>query len=160
MKITFVSFLILFAVNASAQSKPKSLKDLLYSGKMKVDSTTVTKKGDDLSTKIDTSTKKVAVTAIQKTIPVTTDSKIGVTPIPPGSDQVGTAETAAGNVKAPATPLKNNIKIWKEYTDSLVGTLKTELLHSKKIKKETYFLTVDYEINVDGSLNPECCLFS
>ncbi len=59
----------------------------------------------------------------------------------------------ASNTKAPAAPVKTNTKIWKEYTDSLVSTLKAEVLNSKKVKKETYFLTVDYEINTDGSVN-------
>ncbi len=150
MKITLLFLLSAFAIHANAQSQPKSLKDLLYSGKMKVDSTAVTRKGDDLSTKIDTTTKKAAVHATSKAVPVAANAGIASL----GDSLAGTdPTTSATNVKAPITPLKNNTKLWKEYTDSLVGTLKTELLNSKKIKKETYFLTVDYEINVDGSLN-------
>ena len=52
--ILFLLLAGLFASNAHAQS----LKDLLYSGKLKKDSNTVIRKGDDLSSKIDTSTKK------------------------------------------------------------------------------------------------------
>lgn len=152
MKITILFLFIAFGLNANAQSKPESLKDLLYSGKMKVDSTAVTRKGDDLRTKIDTSTKKVAVPATQKNVAVAGDTRNGVAPLPAGADPTEAA-SSADRGKAPAAPFKNNTKIWKEYTDSLVSTLKTELLNSKKIKKETYFLTVDYEINVDGSVN-------
>ena len=36
--------------------------------------------------------------------------------------------------------------------DSLVSTLKTEVLSSKKIKKETYYLYVDYEIGTEGQV--------
>jgi len=153
MKNAILFLLIVVAINASAQSQPKSLKDLLYSGKMKVDSTAVTRKGDDLSTKIDTATKKAVVPAAQKTVPVAGDSRSGVAPLPTGADPTDSATNSAAIVKATAAPFKNNTKIWKDYTDSLVITLKTELLNSKKIKKETYFLTVDYEINTDGSVN-------
>jgi hypothetical protein len=52
-----------------------------------------------------------------------------------------------------ATATKSNTKIWKEYTDSLVSVLKTEVLSSKKIKKDTYYLYVDYEIGLDGQVN-------
>ena len=62
---------------------------------------------------------------------------------------VNTGEAA----KETAAPPKNNNKLWKEYTDSLTATLKTELLPSKKIKKDTYFLVVEYEIGADGQVN-------
>jgi hypothetical protein len=41
---------VLFALNAQSQS----LKDLLFSGKMKTDSGTVVRKGEDLKDKVDT----------------------------------------------------------------------------------------------------------
>lgn len=146
-----ISFLLLLAVGitANAQSQPKSLKDLLYSGKLKLDSTSVIRKDDDLSSKIDTSTK-VAEPAAPKAVAVNANVD-GVTPL---DDSLAVAaDITTTDIKAPAAPVKTNTKIWKEYTDSLVTTLKTEVLNSKKVKKETYFLTVDYEINTDGSVN-------
>ena len=47
---------------------------------------------------------------------------------------------------------KNNQPILKEYMDSLVSTLKTDVLPSKKIKSDTYYLYVDYEIATDGEV--------
>ena len=51
--------------------------------------------------------------------------------------------------------------MWKEYTDSLTSSLK-EFLSSKKIKKDTYFFLVEYEIDENAqvsvtrvTLNPE-----
>jgi len=52
-----VILLVILFVSVSANSQTK-LKDLLYGGKLKMDSGTVIRKDDDLSTKIDTSTKK------------------------------------------------------------------------------------------------------
>jgi len=40
----------------------------------------------------------------------------------------------------------------KEYTDSLVKALNDEALKSKQIKKGTYFLMADYEIETDGQV--------
>jgi hypothetical protein len=37
--------------------------------------------------------------------------------------------------------------------DSLSSTLKTDVLPSKKIKSDTYYLYVDYEIGTDGQVN-------
>ena len=47
---------------------------------------------------------------------------------------------------------KDNNKIWKEYIDELTGTLKTEVLSSKKIKSGTYSLLIEYEIGLDGEI--------
>ncbi len=151
-----ISLLLLLAVGitANAQSQPKSLKDLLYSGKLKLDSTSVIRKDDDLSSRIDTSTK-VAEPAAQKAVAVNANVG-GVTSMADSlaaADITDSSMASTTDIKAPAAPVKTNTKIWKEYTDSLVITLKAEVLNSKKVKKETYFLTVDYEINTDGSLN-------
>ena len=54
MKKGILLLFVITAVTANAQT----LKDALYGGKLKTDSGTVIKKGDDLSTKIDTSRKK------------------------------------------------------------------------------------------------------
>jgi hypothetical protein len=155
MKNTVLILLLVVTINTNAQTKPTSLKDLLYSGKLKADSTGMIRKGDDLSLRIETSTKAVEPEA-QKIVPVNRDAST-VAPLLDTSatdaEVTDSATTSATDVKAPATPVKTNTKIWKEYTDSLVSTLKAEVLNSKKVKKETYFLTVDYEINTDGSLN-------
>jgi hypothetical protein len=37
--------------------------------------------------------------------------------------------------------------------DSVISILKTDVLPSKKIKSETYYLYVDYEIGTDGQVN-------
>ncbi len=41
----------------------------------------------------------------------------------------------------------------KGYIDSLIVTLNTEVLNSKKIKKGDYFVMIYYEIGTDGVVN-------
>jgi len=50
------------------------------------------------------------------------------------------------------TASKDNNKIWKEFIDSVTSTLKTEVLPSKKIKSDTYYLLIEYEIGADGQI--------
>ena len=147
-----ILFLLLAAtVTAHAQS----LKDLLYSGKLKVDSNTVVRKSDDLSSKIDTATKKQADAEKPKVATLAADSanRLNIhtdsaSAVPGVRDTTATVVTGVENNLA-----KNNNKIWKEYMDSLVSTLKTDVLPSKKIKSGTYYLYVDYEIGTDGQVS-------
>ena len=55
MKAVILLAILFASVSANSQTK---LKDLLYGGKLKMDSGSVIRKDDDLSTRIDTSTKK------------------------------------------------------------------------------------------------------
>ncbi len=136
---------VLFAVcAANAQAQQKTLKELLYSGKLKKDSGGVIRKDDDLSSKIDTTTKMPEPVTPKVVVAYTAGVPVEIT---------DSATAVEGLVTPPATPVKSNTKIWKEYTDALVTTLKAEVLTNKKLKKETYFLTVDYEINTDGGVN-------
>ncbi|MDQ6609031.1 MAG: hypothetical protein M3Y85_04340 [Bacteroidota bacterium] len=158
MKNTILFLLLAAGLAAQSQSQPKtpSLKDLLYSGKLKLDSTAVIKKGDDLSSKIDTTTKTLADPNKSK-VPTATDDRgkklVAKSDGVINSVEVNNSATSEGAVvKEKAVVVKSNNKIWKEYTDSLAASLKTEVLSSKKIKKETYFLTVDYEIGTDGNV--------
>ncbi len=138
-----ILFLLLAAtVSANAQS----LKDALYSGKLKMDSNSVIRKGDDLSSRIDTSSKKQAAAPEKaKIAAVSFDSanKLVATDLP----------TGGADIKDNNATVKNNNALWKEYMDSLLSTLKTDVLPSKKIKSDTYYLYVDYEIGADGQVN-------
>ena len=168
--------ILFLLVIATVTAKGQSLKDLLYSGKLKNDSNTVIRKTDDLSTKIDTARKKQAEPEKPKivaTIPVDspgskvappveqastvagTTAVAGTTTVAGTTAVVGTTEAVATEapVKTNPAPVKNNNKIWKEYTDSLSGSLKTEVLSSKKVKKETYYLMVEYEIDTVGAVS-------
>ena len=153
MKKLFVLFLLASGFTADAQT----LKELLYSGKLKKDSSAVIRKTDDLSTKIDTSTKKAPDAVVAAKPAVATDSVKAVAPVNnAGNEVVPVTEVKADAVVAAepdenkaAPAAKSNTKLWKEYTDALTAELK-DVLNNKKIKKDTYFFVVDYEIDEKG----------
>jgi len=152
MKQLILAALVLVSANVKAQT----LKELLYSGKLKKDSSGVIRRTDDLSTKIDTSTKKEPeVVAVP--VPATTATTT-VTAAQATGDSTATAVDPAV-VTEPATPavstsavLKNNTRLWKEYTDSLQMAMKAEVLPNKKIKKGTYYLIADYDVDTEGNV--------
>lgn len=141
MKKAIFFLLVITSVSSNAQS----LKDALFGGKLKSDSNTVVKKTDDLSTKIDTSKKK-PVEAKQVVLapkePIANNTANAV-----DSVAVTSAEKKDNNAVA-----KDNTKLWKEFMDSVIGTLKTEVLSSKKLKKGDYYILVDYAIEPDGQV--------
>ena len=158
------------ALKMQAQEKKQSLKDLLFSGKLKKDSTGVIRSTDDLSQKIDTATKKEALT-VNSNAPATnvpqdnttatskaaasTTVAAGTTVAASGVDIGATKAdtTATAPVAATSAPAKSNTKLLKEYTDSVVRALQEGPLKSKQIKKNTYFVMVDYEIDTNGEVN-------
>jgi hypothetical protein len=161
---------ILFLLLAgSFTAKSQTLKELLYSGKLKMDSNSVIRKTDDYKSKIDTSQKKEAEPMKTKVAVISADSL--AKPVNPKPQPVATGVPVAGipvtgeAVKDSAvalvvepTPAKavaprTTNKIWKDYTDSLTSVLKTEVLSTKKIKKGSYYVMVDYEIGTDGMVN-------
>ena len=149
MKYYILFLFLVCAVAVQAQQKPL-LKDLLYSGKLKKDSSGVIRSTDDLSSKIDTSTKKVPEPEKAKIVTMTRDSVNSVNKGLPIADSVTTVSITPKENNA---PVRTNTKIWKDYIDSLTKNLKSEVLTSKQIKKETYYLTIDYEIGIDGQVN-------
>lgn len=139
-KLLLFALMVVAVAAVKAQEKPK-LKDLLFGGKLKLDSSGVIRSTDDLSSKIDTTTKKETVTGKPETT-VTND-------LTKNSISVETKDSATTTV-ATVTPFRSNIKLWKDYNDSLAKTLKAEVLSARQIKKETYYLLFDYEIGTDG----------
>ena len=170
----FILLMVAGAFGADAQS----LKEALYKGKLKKDSTSVIRKTDDLSTKMVDTTKKAELvqvdtlavindSAMVKTIQASqaTDSVAGVNKQQADTTtNLGTATgvaAATGVVVAtsdpipppPPAPVKSNNKIWKELTDSLIISMQSDVIANKKVKKETYFLTVEYEISETGEVS-------
>ena len=141
MKKGILFLLLVSTVTANAQS----LKDALYGGKLKNDSSTVIRKTDDLSIKIDTSRKKPVEQEKIKLTTVATDSSI--------NKMTGATESAviiAADKKDNNAATKDNNKLWKEFVDTVTSTLKQEVMPSKKINKGDYYITVDYIIAPDG----------
>lgn len=176
MKNIFLLLLLTSSFFANAQS----LKDALFSGKLKNQPGTVIRKGDDLASKMDTAYKvpaadtakagaiaantEPAVTTpatqtdpgatVSTTINNTQDNQANA---PAQSNQNVAAETTDSTTTAEApkvteTKPKSNNAIWKEYTKTLTETLKTEVLSSKKVKKGDYYILVSYAIETDGKV--------
>jgi hypothetical protein len=148
MKKAILFLLLISSVGANAQK----LKDALFKGHLKVDSNNVVRTTDDLSTKIDTTTKKkeaekpkVVIATRDSTGNInTTDSALAITDTDDEETDVAVVTNNA--------PVKNNNQVWKEYMDSLVKAVETEVMGSKNIKKQTYYLQVNYEIETTGEV--------
>ena len=142
MKKAILFLLVIITVTANSQS----LKDALYGGKLKTDTGSVLRKGDDLSTKIDTGRKKPIEPEKNKSVALTMDS------IKKWTSQPNAATIVAAGKMDNNAVAKDNNKLWKEFLDSLISTLKQEVLTSKKINKGDYYITVDYTIATDGQV--------
>lgn len=168
--VILILVLISGAITMQGQEKKPSLKDLLFSGKLKKDSTGVVRSTDDLSQKIDTTTKKEAptvnsnaqATGIQQdnaaaTSKATTGTTVAAgTTVTASGVNIGATKddtTSTAPVAATSAPAKSNTKLLKEYTDSVVRALQEGPLKSKQIKKNTYFVMMDYEIDTNGEVN-------
>lgn len=166
--------LLLLLTSSFFANAQQSLKDALFSGKLKNEPGTVIRKGDDLSTKMDTATRravtdengliKTAEVKVDSSVKKTTSDVAAVT----ANNQDTTAALVAGKTETSTTPAdtaatetaepvavnkpKSNRAIWKEYMTTLAGTLQSEVLSSKKIKKGTYYVMVSYTIGTDGQV--------
>jgi hypothetical protein len=164
MKKAILFLLLVSSFFANAQS----LKDALYSGKLKNEPGSVIRKGDDLASKIDT-THKAATdeTAKAKATPAAGDSSTKALATQTDSATASTIDkkdgtaatadtaTAGATANAPkenAPAAKDNNAVWKEYMNTIVSALKTEALSSKKLKRGTYYVLVSYAIDTDGQV--------
>jgi len=148
--------ILILLLAASFSADAQSIKDLLYSGKLKTDSNTVVRKSDDLSTKIDTTAKKPKA---EKVPPITAEDIIGndtsksVSAVTDVNAMTDTTSLGTDKEAVKTAAPKSNTKLWKEYTDSLTAAMKAEeVLASKKLKKGTYYITLDYELGTDGKV--------
>lgn len=155
MKKGLLLLLVLSSVFVQAQT---TLKEALFSGKLKNQPGTVIRNGDDLSSKIDTAQKATpgeaattsAIDSSAQSVTGQTDTAATVTTdnarVAADSTTTAAPEAAPASAAAP----KNNNTIWKTYMDSVASTLKTEVLASKKVKRGDYYVLVTYTIGTDG----------
>ncbi len=163
MKKGILFLLFIASISAEAQT----LKEALYGGKLKNAPGSVIRKGDDLSTKMDTIRKtSTNDSGITKAIVLIVDSATKKGTIQTDSAVISAVEkndsiSHSTNTTAPHTAtaskentvaLKDNNVAWKEYIDSVTSILKAEVLPTKKIKNGTYYVTVSYAIGADGQV--------
>jgi hypothetical protein len=131
MRILFF-FLVLFI--SSSCFAQKSLRDSLFSGKLKADSALVAKSKVNEEKAKEDSIKKVQIDSLKK---------IGA-----DTTQI-TGTTSASPIKTELKYSDNN-KTWKKFTDEYTKIITTEMATTKKIKKGGYTVTLEYEIGTDG----------
>jgi hypothetical protein len=118
-------FLLAVLFISSSCFAQKSLRDSLFSGKLKADSALVAS-----SKVVKDSSKKAEVDQLTKT----------------------STDTTAKLTDPAKTELKysDNNKTWKKFTDEYTKIITTEMAATKKIKKGGYTVTLEYEIGTDG----------
>lgn len=163
MKKVFVLIILLSAFAANAQS----LKDALYRGKLKLDSSKVIKKTEDwtadtITVQYTDSIKAAEVAKINARNDSIRQSQVALT------DSVSIADGAIDSADIVSTVPKDNAtitldsnkaltkdnnKIWKDYIDEFKTTLQTEVIPNKKIKNGIYSVLIEYEIGLDGGVS-------
>jgi hypothetical protein len=141
MRTLVLSFALLIGLSTKAQT----LKDALFGGRLKSDTGMVVKKGDSLKLLPDSLVKKRMDSL--KMAAIISDSAKQKNPNSVSQTTALPTTTGADN-----TP-KNNDQIWKQFIDEYSNVIKTEVLPSKKIKKGTYSIYIDYAIETDGSVS-------
>lgn len=123
-------FLALFiSVNSFSQS---SLRDSLFSGKLKADSALVAKsKANEQKVRQD-SIKRVQIDSLKAI----------------GADT--TQITGPAPVEKKELKYSDNNRTWKKFSDEYTKIINQEMITSKKIKKGGYTVTLEYEIGTDG----------
>jgi len=164
MKLIFFFVAVIGTASANAQS----LKDALYSGKLKADTGAVLKKGDSLKIK-ENMAQKIVDDSIRKTMPV-----VVAQPAPAAQTPMLVADSTAvvntdgtiqsttdGTATTPAKPalvltgdpVSDNNKVWKNFADSLKTSIQAEVMTSNKVKSGNYAVIIEYEIGVDGQIS-------
>ncbi len=157
MKTIVLFTLVLLTFSAKSQS----LKDALYSGKLKADTGAVIRKGDTLrikeniAQKVEDDSVKMAQKIIADSIKKETFAIEKEIAIAAGKDTTAFINTEVGAETLPAEKSipKDNNKIWKSFIDSVTTTIKSEVLTSGKLKKGAYSVLIEYEIKPDGQIN-------
>jgi len=118
-------FLLAVLFISSSCFAQRSLRDSLFSGKLKADSALVASskivKDSSKKTEPDQLSKAIADTSIKLNDPGKTELKYS-----------------------------DNNKTWKKFTDEYTKIITTEMAATKKIKKGGYTVTLEYEIGTDG----------
>ena len=157
MKTIVLFTLVLLAFSAQSQS----LKDALYSGKLKADTGAVIRKGDTLrikeniAQKVEDDSVKMAQKIIADSIKkeaIAVEKEIAIAA---GKDTTAliNTETVAETLSVEKTIPKDNNKIWKTFIDSVSASIKSEVITSGKLKKGAYSVLIEYEIKPDGQIN-------
>lgn len=132
-----IILLAVLFIGTNCFAQKSSLRDSLFSGKLKADSALVAKSKVNEEKAKEDSIKKVQIDSLKKIGADTTQITGAVTTIP---------------VKTELKYSDNN-KTWKKFTDEYTKIVTAEMANNKKIKKGGYTVTLEYEIDVDGKVS-------
>ena len=124
--------LILFV---SSNCFSQSLRDSLFSGKLKADSALVAKSKVNEQKQREDSARRVQIDSLKK---------IGA-----DTTQI-TGTTTPTTLAKPELKYADNNKTWKKFIDEYKAVITAEMQTTKKIKKGDYTVTLEYEIGTDG----------
>lgn len=167
MKVIILFTVLFFAVSGKSQS----LKEALFGGKLKSDTGAVIRQGDSAKIK-ESMAQKIAEDSVKAVEKITADSikaaekmiadsirreTIAVEKakaIAEGRDTTAIVAALSAEEKKPEEKSipKDNNKIWKSFIDSLITTVKSEVITSGKIKNGAYSVLIEYEIKPDGQV--------
>lgn len=135
MKTILIFVLSAIVSSASAQT----LKEALFSGRLKTDSSSVIKKNDSLKLVSDSvfKARKDSIAAAKAVA-----QKNSNTANQPEANPTNSANTNS--------PEKSNT--WKEFIDEYSGIIKKEVLPSSKIPIGSYSILIEYTIETDGNV--------
>ncbi len=125
-------FLIL-VLFVSSNCFSQSLRDSLFSGRLKADSALVAKSRINEQKAKEDSVRKVQIDSLKRIGADTT--LLTVNPALPAK---------------PELKYSDNNKTWKKFVDEYKAVISAEMQTSKKIKKGDYTVTLEYEIGTDG----------
>lgn len=132
--------ILFFVLCITASSvRAQTLKDALFSGRLKTDSSSVIKKNDSLKL-ISDSLYKIRKDSIEKAR-ATTQKDI---------NKINPPETNTTNSGSTTAPEKSTT--WKQFIDEYTEIIKKEVLPSSKIPKGSYSIFIEYTIEVDGNI--------
>jgi hypothetical protein len=126
MQVLLVPVFFMLSAGCFAQS----LKDSLFSGKLKADSA--------LLIKSKVNVPKTGIDSVRKNKPDSLKKQ--------EADSLVTQHIP----EKPVINFRDNNKIWKKFIDQYTGVINTEVLPTRKIKRGTYTVMLDYEIGTDG----------
>lgn len=129
------TILLIFALAIACSIRAQSLKDALFSGKLKTDTGAVLKKGDSLQLRKE---------PLQKP-----KDSIGKKAIADNSIKISSSNSTSTTTET----AKDNNTVWKQFINEYDSIFKSDVLTSKKIKEGTYSLYIDYAIETDGSVS-------
>lgn len=129
-----IFLLAVLFISSACFAQKTSLRDSLFSGKLKADSALVAKSKVNEEKVKEDSIKRVQIDSLKKI----------------GADT--TQITGATTITPVKTELKysDNNRTWKKFTDEYTKIITAEMANNKKIKKGGYTVTLEYEIGTDG----------